>query len=174
MKKLRGGSTRGMGAGHHGPAPAADGGDAGAQEEGGGASGSRPADESREGPGVGSADADDGPDAAGDGPRTGGGDGAAGPWDVPVLKTVASEGKGVDAVLGAVDDHHRHLQAGGELERRRREQLLEQARAVLLRRLERRGREAWDARVGDHEEALAAGRITPYELADRVEATLGD
>ena len=89
-----------------------------------------------------------------------------------MLKTVAPEGEGVDDVLERIDAHHAHLEDSGELARRRREHLVKQARAVLLRRMERRGEELWTREAGPFVEELVEGRLTPYRVADAVEARL--
>jgi len=137
MKKLRAGSTRGMGAGHHGTALSA--------ETSSGAS----RGETR-------SDASEGDDA----------------WEIAVLETVASEGRGTEEVAEAADRHFRHLRESGELERRRREHLLEQARAVLVRRMERRAVAAWEEWSGEFVEDLVSGRLTPYRVADAVQERL--
>lgn len=143
MKKLRTGSTRGMGAGHHGASVSAE--TSGGRSGGGAGSGG-----------------DAGP-SPGDGPDGGG------PWEIAVLETVASEGRGTEEVAGAIDRHHRHLRETGELTRRRRAHLLEQARAVLVRRVQRRAEAVWAEHGADYEEALASGRMTPYRVADAVQ-----
>ncbi|MBZ0309002.1 MAG: methylmalonyl Co-A mutase-associated GTPase MeaB [Anaerolineae bacterium] len=44
-------------------------------------------------------------------------------WEVPVLKTVASESKGVEELLSAIHHHHEHLQSTGQHEKRERQRL---------------------------------------------------
>lgn len=152
MKKLRGGDATPGAVGHHGAAAGGAGGGAGpegkASEPGGGRD----------------AEADDGENSGTDGADTRG-DAAPG-WDIAVLKAVASERQGIDELLDALDRHHDHMVATGLLERRRRQHLLEQTRAVLVRRAERRAEALWRDRRGAYEEALAEGRTTPYAVAD--------
>lgn len=97
--------------------------------------------------------------------------GASGPagWEVPVLRTVASEGEGVAELAEAMDRHFAYLEGSGGLESRRAEARLQQARSVLLRRLERDLDPVWAARADTLREEMAAGRLSPYEAADRVE-----
>ncbi len=60
-------------------------------------------------------------------------------WTPPILKTVATRGEGVDAVVDAVERHRAHLQQSGELRRREearvRHELHRILRDLLLERL---------------------------------------
>ena len=40
-------------------------------------------------------------------------------WKVPILKTEAGEGKGVEELAAAIDAHHEHIKQAGTLEERR-------------------------------------------------------
>lgn len=59
-----------------------------------------------------------------------------GRWRPPVLRTVATRGDGVADLLGALVEHHRHLERTGELDRRRGERLVGEVRARARRRLD--------------------------------------
>jgi LAO/AO transport system kinase len=98
-----------------------------------------------------------------------------GGWAIPVLKTVAQSGEGVEELMRTLDLHRGYLRDSGELSRRRRARLAERVRAVVERRLQRL---AW--RLGPGEEILAgslaaleAGEISPYAVADRIVQELG-
>ncbi|MFW6192462.1 MAG: methylmalonyl Co-A mutase-associated GTPase MeaB [Gemmatimonadota bacterium] len=136
MKKLRTGRLERLGTGHHGAA-------ARVAAEGGDAGVSEPEGEE-------------------DGRR----ETDRAPWDVPVLACVATEGKGLDELMERLDAHRGHLETTGELQRRRREHLKEQARAVLVRRAERAAERVWREGIDAHADDLVAGRKTPYEVAD--------
>jgi len=62
-------------------------------------------------------------------------------WKVPILKTEATEGRGVAEVAEAIDAHHEHIAAQGTLEERRgrnlRNEVLGLAAVRLRRELER-------------------------------------
>jgi LAO/AO transport system kinase len=62
-------------------------------------------------------------------------------WKVPILKTEATEGRGVEEVAQAIDAHHKHIAALGTLEERRgrnlRNEVLGLAAVRLRRELER-------------------------------------
>lgn len=92
-------------------------------------------------------------------------------WDVPVLACVATEGKGLEELMERLDAHRGHLETTGELGRRRREHLMEQARAVLVRRAERGAERVWREGIDAHADDLVAGRKTPYEVADLLSAS---
>jgi LAO/AO transport system kinase len=95
---------------------------------------------------------------------------AAEPWEIPVLQTVASTGQGTEAVIEALDRHMGWLEAGGELERRRRERLAVRVRDAVDRALRL---EAWQRRGGatilaEALPALQDGTATPNEVAARI------
>jgi LAO/AO transport system kinase len=99
----------------------------------------------------------------------------AGGWAIPVLKTVAQSGEGIEELARTLDRHRVYLQDSGELSRRRQARLAERVRAVVERRLQRL---AW--RLGPGEEILAeslsaleAGELSPYAVADRIVTELG-
>jgi LAO/AO transport system kinase len=119
--------------------------------------------------------------AAGPGPAPGPGPGpgpgpapgpapAPAPWDIPVLKTTAETGDGVADLAAALAQHRGWLAESGELSQRRRQRLAERVREEVARALVR---SVWEERGGA--EALAralpeleAGRVTPYEVAERI------
>ncbi|HEV3049843.1 MAG TPA: methylmalonyl Co-A mutase-associated GTPase MeaB [Longimicrobium sp.] len=98
-----------------------------------------------------------------------------GSWAIPVLKTVAQSGEGLEELVRTLDQHRVYLHDSGELSRRRQARLAERVRAVVERRLQRL---AW--RMGPGEEILAgslqaleSGELSPYAVADRIVAELG-
>jgi LAO/AO transport system kinase len=95
--------------------------------------------------------------------------GEARPWQVPVVLTVAERGDGVDQLVEAIAAHRRHLEAGGELDRRRRHRAAREIEEVALASLrEELGTlghgEALDALA----EQVAAGKLGPYSAADQL------
>jgi LAO/AO transport system kinase len=91
-------------------------------------------------------------------------------WQQPVLLTSAAKGEGVAEVLAALDRLFTWLETSGTLEQRRRRRLLERTREVVDRATRRwvweetRADERIAARIDD----IAAGRISPYEVAAEV------
>ncbi len=93
-----------------------------------------------------------------------------GGWAIPVLKTVAQSGEGVEELLATLERHRGYLEESGELSRRRRRRLAERVRAVVTRDLIRL---AWERGPGEEilEEslpALEAGDESPYSVAARI------
>lgn len=99
----------------------------------------------------------------------------AGEWAVPVIKTVAQNGEGVDELLATLDRHAVYLRESGELSRRRRKRFEERTRAAVDRELKRL---AWIYGPGENllSEALPAleeGAESPYSVAARIVQALG-
>lgn len=95
---------------------------------------------------------------------------AEGGWAIPVLKTVAQDGQGVEELAAILERHRGYLQASGELGRRRRRRLAERVRGVVQRRLLRR---AWEEGPGEEIldaalPALESGAESPYAVAARI------
>jgi len=56
-------------------------------------------------------------------------------WRPPVLETVATEDRGVDALLDAIQRHRARLEGSGELEQRRERRIADEIHALVLDRL---------------------------------------
>jgi LAO/AO transport system kinase len=92
---------------------------------------------------------------------------APGLWRPPVVKTVATQGSGVEAVVEALDKHHAFIEGNGELRRRRERRARDEIEWIALDALRSRlegigGRSdvaALAAKVVD-------GRIDPYAAAE--------
>jgi LAO/AO transport system kinase len=91
-------------------------------------------------------------------------------WEPPVLGVVASQGEGVAALAAALEQHHRWLEASGELAERRRRRLAARTRAVLERGVRRWLAEATRAEelLASRLDEVAAGRKSPYEVASEI------
>ena len=76
--------------------------------------------------------------------------GAATPWQVPVLLTVAERGDGVAQLVEAVAAHRAHLASSGELERRRRHRAAREIEEVALAEPPHRARRARPRRGPRH------------------------
>lgn len=90
-----------------------------------------------------------------------------GAWIPPIVKTVASEGTGIEELGAAIEKHRAYLAEGGRLEARRRARLraevLERARGDIMRRLtqELEATGALDPLLDD----LASGKLDPVSAA---------
>ena len=93
-------------------------------------------------------------------------------WRVPVVRTVATDGSGVDDLVAAVEQHRDWLGPDGKRSRRVRRAALE-IEALALEALRARvgglgGDERLDALAAD----VVAGRLDPYAAADRLVKSL--
>ncbi|PRX49440.1 LAO/AO transport system kinase [Prauserella shujinwangii] len=94
-------------------------------------------------------------------------------WRQPVVRTVAAEGKGADAVVRALAGHRAWLEEHGELRRRRVARASGEVEAVAVQRLraelgELRGGE----RLAQLAEAVVGRELDPYAAADALVAEL--
>ena len=112
---------------------------------------------------------------AGGGAESGGKAVAAGPsgaprWEIPVLKTSAGRGEGIDAFLERLLAHNRFLTASGTLEARREARARSRIRDVVEGRLRRRAGDffASSPDLSHWVADVAAGRATAYGVADQV------
>jgi LAO/AO transport system kinase len=97
-------------------------------------------------------------------------------WEPPVLRTVATRGDGVEALVAAVERHGQHLRASGELERRRRHRLERLTREVVERAVRQL---VWRSQQGESllREGLddvVRGARSPYDLARDIVSTVTD
>jgi LAO/AO transport system kinase len=92
-----------------------------------------------------------------------------GPWSPPIVPTQAIEGVGIEALWDEVRRHRAFLSEEGRLERRRREGLARQIRALALDRFARRLDEAADPEfVEPLLDDVLARRVDPPSAVDRV------
>lgn len=91
-------------------------------------------------------------------------------WSHPVLATVAVKGDGVAELLAALDAHHAALEQSGELAARRRQRLFDRTREVVDRATRQWLWQETGAEqlIRDRLGELAAGRVSPYEVAAEV------
>jgi LAO/AO transport system kinase len=87
-------------------------------------------------------------------------------WAPPVVRTVASTGRGIDALLAALERHHAFLARDGRLEIRRRSRDRNRLLALTRSLLERQLRTAdWERRLECELDAIAARRSSLHESA---------
>jgi LAO/AO transport system kinase len=95
-------------------------------------------------------------------------------WVPPVIRTSTVNSEGIDEVWEAVESHRKHLEASGELDRRRRTRLLREVEEMVSVRL--RDRAASMLEQGAMEELaddLVARRVDPYRAADILVGEVG-
>lgn len=59
-------------------------------------------------------------------------------WRVPIVKTEAATGRGIDELVGKLDEHREHIRSEGEIEARRRRNLRSEVLAIATARMRRR------------------------------------
>ena len=98
------------------------------------------------------------------------GDPDADVWLQPVLGTSAAKGEGIDELVTVLDKHHQWLTRTGMLAERRKERLRDRTREVVARHALAWLKEETDAdrRIADRLDDIAAGRVSPYEVAGEV------
>lgn len=95
-------------------------------------------------------------------------------WSPPVLLTTATTGTGIAELASALDRHHGWLEDRGGLAERRRQRYAARTREVVDRALHQyvwndtRAEDMVRERIDD----VAAGRLSPYELAQEIMAGL--
>jgi LAO/AO transport system kinase len=89
------------------------------------------------------------------------------PWTPRVLTSVASEGKGIEAIVDEVARHRRHLEQSSDLDRRRRQRLASRIRELIAHRLEDA---LWTAprleRLERELDGAAVSGRSPYDIAE--------
>jgi LAO/AO transport system kinase len=101
--------------------------------------------------------------------------GTMGDWRPPIVLTDSTTGEGADELWAQVSDHREYLITSGDLERRRKERIVNEFQRVLLWKLEQRVRklESGDEyeRVKDR---MLARTTDPYEAADELLSRLNE
>jgi len=96
-------------------------------------------------------------------------------WMPPILRTVATDGQGIEELWDEIGRHRAYLEESGELARRRRDRLHDEVRAIVLARLAAEV----DARVASDDgfDALLARvharELDPYAAAEAMLAASG-
>jgi LAO/AO transport system kinase len=91
-------------------------------------------------------------------------------WRVPIVKTEAGRGEGVEEVAEKIDEHHAFIREQGTLAERRRRNLMNEVLALAAARLRRR----LEAQVRDDEtvqellDEVVARRLDPASAAARL------
>jgi LAO/AO transport system kinase len=91
-------------------------------------------------------------------------------WQVPVLRTEAQRGEGVDQLLAALAAHRAHLEAAGTLSARRRRHLRAEVLAIAAARIRRElaARVADDPHFGELLDRVVARELDPATAAAEI------
>ena len=90
-------------------------------------------------------------------------------WSPPIVRTVATDGTGVDELVNTLDTHRAHLERSGAWRARRAESARRQVRSIVEDHVQRRlealtAGEVWQARF----DAIASREEDPYSVAEEV------
>ena len=94
--------------------------------------------------------------------------GAGEPWEPPVLRCVASEGEGLDAVAAAIDRHLEYQRSSGGLAARRADRVRAEVESIVADTAARRVRRALRQGVPGVGEEGDLGDVDPYAIAERI------
>ncbi len=88
-------------------------------------------------------------------------------WRVPIVKTEATHGSGIEELIGTLEQHRAHILAAGQLAERRRRNLRNEVLAITTARMRRRLEEGLheDPEFQDLIEAVVARRLDPASAA---------
>jgi LAO/AO transport system kinase len=88
-------------------------------------------------------------------------------WRPPILRTTATSGEGIDALLAAIDEHGTWLAASGGLERRRAARASDELRSILVARmLERVRRAERGGRFDEARRSVLSRDLDPWTASD--------
>ncbi|GAB4473829.1 MAG: methylmalonyl Co-A mutase-associated GTPase MeaB [Anaerolineales bacterium] len=90
-------------------------------------------------------------------------------WIPPLLRTVATEGTGIQAVVEAIQNHRLYLQTSGEWKRRERARLQAELENLLQAALMKRLQESISAETYQNiVNALVSRQISPYQALENL------
>jgi LAO/AO transport system kinase len=91
-------------------------------------------------------------------------------WRVPIVKTEASRGEGIEELAEAIEAHREHIEGEGTLAERRRRNLMNEVLALAAGRLRRKLEESIhdDAAVRELLDEVVARRLDPSSAASRL------
>jgi LAO/AO transport system kinase len=91
-------------------------------------------------------------------------------WRVPIVKTEAARGEGVEELVEQLDAHHDYIESEGTLSERRRRNLRNEVLGICTFRLRHRLEEALheDERFAELLDEVVARRLDPASAATRI------
>ena len=91
----------------------------------------------------------------------------SGGWKVPILRTEAAKGEGIEELATKIDEHRAHIEAEGTLERRRARNLRNEVLGIAAARLRRRlgAAVADDPQVAELMERVVSRELDPATAA---------
>ncbi|MEJ2744123.1 MAG: methylmalonyl Co-A mutase-associated GTPase MeaB [bacterium] len=96
-------------------------------------------------------------------------------WKVPVINTIARDGKGIDDVVVVAEAHRRHMESNSAIERKRIEAAKNQLRGIIHRKLVETAlsKLPGDPEMERYAGQIARGAVDPYSIADEIVKQMG-
>lgn len=96
--------------------------------------------------------------------------GEAQDWRPPIERTIANEGKGIEDVVNALDEHRKYLEESGLLEERRRERVKSEMTEMIQDRISRHvmGEIIQTGQFADYVENVFERKTDPYTVVDSI------
>lgn len=96
--------------------------------------------------------------------------GEAQDWRPPIERTIANQGKGVEDVVNALDEHRKYLEESGLLEERRRERVKNEMTEMIHDRISRiiMGEVTQTGKFADYVEQVYERKTDPYTVVDSI------
>jgi LAO/AO transport system kinase len=91
-------------------------------------------------------------------------------WNVPVLRTEATTGEGVEELAGQINEHHDYIESAGTLAERRRRNLMNEVLGLATVRMRRRLELSLDGddRVRELLDQVVERRLDPASAAEQL------
>jgi len=93
-------------------------------------------------------------------------------WHFPVLKTIATESKGIEELISAIKSHKKYLESSGKFEEDRKAKLALRIDELIEEKIKSHLKEFSSWRNGDQLEQLIdkvyQRKLTPYHIADEI------
>jgi GTPase len=91
-------------------------------------------------------------------------------WQIPIVRTEASRGRGVEELVARLAEHREHLEAGGQLAERRRRNLMNEVVAIAVGRMRKElvASLREDREVQELLDRVVERRMDPASAASRI------
>jgi LAO/AO transport system kinase len=94
-------------------------------------------------------------------------------WRPPIIETVATDGKGLQALWAAITSHQRHLRESGDLEHRRRRLIGKEISNIVAERVRTRIRRDSATALEELVDRVIGREMDPYAAAEVLVGKLG-
>lgn len=91
-------------------------------------------------------------------------------WDPPIIKTIASDGTGVDELIGKVNEHYEFLMSSGEITDRRKTRAANEVMEVLMKNAENYVHRKLEENnfTSEKLDKILSREINPYDVVEEI------